>query len=227
MSDIIREVDEELRRERYQKIWERYGAYLVIAAILVVLAVAGWRAWDWYQTREAEKAGARFEAILKLLNDGRRFEAEADLNTLAKDAPSGYRLLALFRAAAEAGKTDPAAGVAAYDAIADDASIEPLLRDLARVHASLLLLDTASVTEIARRMEPLLSPLSAFRHSAREILALARYKSGEHQAAEKLFTELLTDPSTPPSMRTRAEVIRTLLTDAAAASPAASGPATQ
>ena len=25
MSDIIREVDEELRHERYMKLWERYG----------------------------------------------------------------------------------------------------------------------------------------------------------------------------------------------------------
>ena len=55
MSDIIREVDEELRRERMMKLWERYGIYVVAVAVLVVVAVGGWRVWEWYSTREAGK----------------------------------------------------------------------------------------------------------------------------------------------------------------------------
>ena len=82
MSDIIREVDEELRRERIEKLWQRYGVYIVAAAFLIVLAVAGWRAWDWYEIREAAKSGARFEAALQLVNDGKRFEAEAAFNII-------------------------------------------------------------------------------------------------------------------------------------------------
>lgn len=223
MSDIIREIDEDLRRDRLQKLWERYSGYLVGAVLLVVLATIGGSAWHWYQTRETHKAAARFQEILLLLNEGRRFEAEAELNALAKTSTAGYRLLARFRIATEVAKNNAAAGVAAYDALAEDRSLDPVLRDLAKVHAALFLVDTASVSEIARRMEPLITPASPFRHSAREILGLAHYRAGQRETAAKIFAEILTDPDTPPVMRERAGVLRTLLS--AAASPA--GQATQ
>ncbi len=226
MSDIIREVDEELRRERIEKLWQRYGGYIVGAALLIVLAVAGWRAWDWYETREAAKAGARFEAALQLLNEGKRFEAEAAFNAIAKDATAGYRLLARFRAAAVTAKTDPAAGVIAYEALAADNSVDPALRELAKLHIGLILVDTAPASEIVARMEPLTAPQAPFRHSAREVLGLAHYRAGDRAKAQKIFTEIAADPETPSAMRNRAELLRTLFSSAGGA-PAASAPATQ
>ena len=46
MSDIFREVDEEVRREKLQQLWERHGNLIVAAALLVVLAVGGWRGYE-------------------------------------------------------------------------------------------------------------------------------------------------------------------------------------
>ena len=220
MSDILREVDEELRRERYQKLWERYGIYVVGAAIALVLAVAGWRGWEWYVAREAAKAGARFETALELDAAGKQSEAEEILTALAKDAPSGYRTLARFRIAAELSKRDRPAGAGAYDALADDTSVEASFRDLARVRAALALVDTASASEIARRLDPLIAGNSAFKASAREILALARFRAGERDAARRLFVEIVADPETPPSLRSRAQLMLALL-------PVDAAPATQ
>lgn len=226
MSDIIREVDEELRRERFEKLWQHYGGYIVGAALLIVLAVAGWRAWDWYETRAAAKSGARFEAALQLLNEGKRFEAEAAFNAIAKEGTAGYRLLARFRAAAEAAKTDSAAGVIAYEALAADSSVDPALRELAKLHTGLILVDTAPASEIAARLEPLTAPQAPFRHSAREVLGLAHYRAGDRAKAQKIFTEIAADPETPAAMRKRAEIMRTLVSSVGGA-PAASAPATQ
>jgi hypothetical protein len=211
MSDIIREVDEELRRERLQKLWERYGIYVVSAALLIVFGVAGWRGWEWYASREAAKAGARFETALELAEGNKRAEADELLAALTKDAPAGYGLLARFRAAAELAQHDKAAGSAAYDALANDPSVEPTLRDLAKVRAALALVDSASPAEIASRLEPLIAANSPFRPSAREILGLARFRAGEAEAARKMFAEVLTDPETPPAMRSRAQLMLALL----------------
>ena len=212
MSDtqFIREIDEELRRERLLKLWERYGVYAIAAAFLVVAATAGWRGWEWYQTREGVKAGSRFEAALVLADAGKRAEAEQEFAALAKEATWGYRLLARMRLAAETGARDAAAGAAAYDAIAADGSIDATIRDVARLRAAFLLLDTAQVAEIAARVEPLMAPASSFRFSARETLALARYKAGERDAARAMFAELAVDPETPPALRNRAEVMQAL-----------------
>jgi hypothetical protein len=220
MSDILREVDEELRRERYQKLWERYGIYLIGAALVLVVAVAGWRGWEWYQAREAAAAGARFETALTLDAAGKQSEAEEILAALAKNAPRGYRALARFRIAAELSKRDRSAGAAAYDALADDVSVESSFRDLARVRAALALVDTASASEIARRIDPLIAGNSAFKPSAREILALGRFRAGEREAARRLFVEIVADPETPPSLRSRAQLMLALL-------PVDAAPATQ
>jgi hypothetical protein len=225
MSDIIREVDEELRHERYMKLWNRYGIYVVAAALIVVLGVGGWRAWEWYSAREAAKSGARFESAMQIAAEGKRFEAEAAFNQLAKDATAGYRVLARFRAAAEAGKTDAKEGVEAFDAIAADNSLEPAVRDVARLHSGYLLVDSASVAEIKTRMEPLLGPAAPFRHSANELLGLAHYRAGENDSAAKLFAAILSVPETPPALRQRAQVMKALVSGAAGGAPAA--PATQ
>jgi hypothetical protein len=221
MSDIIREVDEELRRERMMKLWERYGIYAVAVAVLIVVGVGGWRVWDWYSVREAGKSSAQFEAAMKLDNEGRRAESEAAFNALAKDGTSGYRLLARFRAAAETAKNNRQGGVAAYDALAADASLDTVFRDLARVQAALLLVDSASVAEITARMEPLLGSSSAYRNSARELIGLSHYRAGERAAAAKRFAEIVADPESPPQMRNRAEVMGALLAgEMGAAAPA-------
>lgn len=225
MSDIIREVEEELRHERYKRLWDRFGLYVIAAALLLVLGVAAWRGWEWYAAREAAKSAARFEAAVQLAAEGKRDEAEAAFSALAKDGTAGYRVLARFSAAAEIARKDANAGVAAFDEIAADTSIDGPLRDAARLRAGYLLVDTASVQEITDRMQPLLGPSAPFRHSANELIALAHYRAGENAAAAKIVSELMADPEIPPSMRPRLQVLNTLV--AGGAGGTAAVPATQ
>lgn len=221
MSDILREVDEELRHERYRKLWDRYGLYVVAAAVLLVLAVAGWRGWEWYAARQAAEASARFETAMQLSRDGKPAEAEKAFEEIAKDGTGGYRTLARFRAAAEAGKADAKAGVAAFDAIAADTALEGPMRDIARLQAAYLLVDTGSVAEIRGRMDPLAVPGGAFRHSANEVIGLAHYRAGEYEQAAKVFATMMSDPETPPALRQRAQVMNALVAGSAPAKPAA------
>jgi hypothetical protein len=227
MSEILREVDEELRRERFQKLWERYGIYIVGIALAIVLSVASWRAWEWYSARQAAAAGAQFQAALELADAGNRFEAEAEFNRLGREGTAGYRLLARFRAAAEAARTDAAAGVSAYDAIAADGSFDTALRDLARLHAGRLLVDTASPAEISARLDPLTVDGAPFRSSAREAIGLAHFRAGQHAEAAKIFGAVLTDPEAPPGMRNRIQVMHSLVSGAADGPRPAAAPATQ
>ena len=49
MADIFKEVDEELRRDNFAKLWKKYGRAILGLALAIVLAVAGvqgWRAYD-------------------------------------------------------------------------------------------------------------------------------------------------------------------------------------
>ncbi|MCK0195402.1 tetratricopeptide repeat protein [Ancylobacter sp. 6x-1] len=212
MADIFNEIDEDLRRERLGKIWNRYGAYIVAFFVIVVLAVAGWSGYQWWTLKQEQASGARFAAALKLSTDGKHAEAAEAFEALAKDGTVGYRELARFRAAAELATTDKAKAVAAYDALATDTSLSAMARDVAQLRAGYLLVDTATRAEIEQRMAPLSTDTGALRDSAREVIGLAQYRAGDMAAAAKTFESILADPEAPPGVRQRAELMRSLAT---------------
>jgi hypothetical protein len=210
MSDIFQEVDEAVRREKLEKLWKRYGNFVIAAAVVVVLAIGGWRGYQWWEAKKAAQAGAAFDAAAELADQGKTEDAEAAFARLAGEGTAGYRILARLREAAVVAQRDPRAAVAAYDAIANDTSVGPVFRQLAGVRAAILLVDSAPLSEITRRLEPLAQPDSTFRHTAREVLALAAWKAGDTATAKKWFDTIAGDVDTPQSMRGRVDVLMTL-----------------
>jgi hypothetical protein len=210
VSDIFQEVDEEVRREKLARIWDRYGNLIVAGALVVVLAVAGWRGYEYWDSQKAAESGAAFEAAIALAEGGKQAEAQAAFAKIAKEGSSGYRVLARFREAAELAKTDGPAAVKLYDALAADGGLERALQDLATVRAGLILVDTAPLPELTARLEPLTAKDRPFRHSARELLALGAWRTGDSAAAKKWFDLIATDVETPSGTRQRIEVLMTL-----------------
>jgi hypothetical protein len=214
VSDIFREVDEEVRREQLKKLWDRYGNYVVVAAVLLVAAVAAWRAYMWWEARKAAENGAAFEAATALAEAGKRGEAEAAFAKIAADGTAGYRHLARMRESAELAQSDAKAAITAYDQIAADRAVGPVLQDLAALRAAALLIDTGALEEAQRRLEPLAANDRTFRHTAREFLVLAAWRGGDAAAAKRWFDLIMTDAQTPATTRSRVEMLMALGTGA-------------
>jgi hypothetical protein len=210
VSDIFQEVDEEVRREQLKKLWDRYGIYAVIAAFLVVAGIAAWRGYSWLEAQKAAEAGAAFEAAGTLAETGKHGEAEAAFAKIAADGTSGYRNLARMREAAELAQVDPKAAIAAYDKIAADGAAGPVLQDLAALRAGAVLVDTASLAEAQRRLEPLAANDRTFRHTARELLVLAAWRAGDTTAAKRWSDMIMADVQTPAATRSRVEMLMAL-----------------
>lgn len=214
VSDIFREVDEEVRREQLKKLWDRYGNYVVAAAILLVAAVAAWRAYMWWEAKKAAETGAAFEAATTLAEAGKRSEAETAFAKIATDGTAGYRHLARMREAAELAQGDAKAAIAAYDQIVADRAVGPVLQDLAALRAGALLIDSGALAEAQRRLEPLAANDRTFRHTAREFLVLAAWRAGDATAAKRWFDLIMTDAQTPAATRSRVEMLMALGTGA-------------
>jgi hypothetical protein len=211
VADIFQEVDEEVRRERLEQLWKRYGNYIIAAALVVLACIGAWRGYIYWEERKAAEAGAAFEAASALAEEGKRVEAEKAFAKLASEGTPGYRRLARFREAGQLGVSDPKAAVAAYDALAADASLGRSMQDLAAVRAALLLVDTAPYQELRTRLEPLTAADRPFRHSARELLAVSAWRAGDSAAARQWIDAVVADPATPGSIRTRIDVLSALV----------------
>jgi len=209
-DNIFHEVDEEVRREKLRQFWDRYGLYLIAAAVLFVLAVGSWRGYEYWQNRKAAESGSAFEAAIALSDEGKAEEAEKAFAEIAKDGTAGYRALARFRAAAALAQRDPAAAVREYDDMTR-ADIGPTMQDLAALRAGFLEVDRVPFAEVRRRLDPLAEPGRPFRHTARELLAFAAWKAGDAQSARRYVDMVANDAETPQATRARVDVLSALL----------------
>ena len=211
MSELFDEVDEDVRRDQLKKLWEQYSIYIVAGAFLIIAAVGGWRGYQYLEAKKAAEAGAAFDKAVELSEQNKHTEAEAAFAELAAKAPSGYRMLARLRAAAELATRDPKAAAKLYDDIAADRSVGAAEQDLAKVRAAGLLLESASYPSMLARLEPATAPGATFRHTARELLALSAWRANDTAAARQWLDMIASDGETPPSLRSRAEALQALL----------------
>jgi hypothetical protein len=212
VADIFHEVDEEVRREQLKKLWDRYSIYLIALAVLIIAGMAAWRGYEYWVAKKAAAAGAEFEAAIALSEEGKRGEAEAAFAKVAAEAPAGYRVLARMRAAGALTQSKPTDAVKAYDEIAADGSLGAVWQDLASVRAGLLLVDTAPLADMRRRLDPVAEPTRSFRHTARELLALSAWRNHDIVAARKYLDMIAGDAETPIGVRARADVLSALIT---------------
>jgi hypothetical protein len=205
VSDIFREIEEDLQHDRYKKLWAKYGSLVIAAAVAVVLATGGWQAWRAYKARRDEAYGQRYAEALSLAQQGKTADAQAAFAKLAAEASSGYAALSRLQEAAllaKAGKSDEA--VAAYEKLAADGDVPATYRDLARLLAAMHGLDKGNPAELAKRLEPLTAPGNPWRHSALEVSAALAMRAGDKARAEQLYDELAKDATAPTDLRARA-----------------------
>ncbi|MGV8840906.1 MAG: tetratricopeptide repeat protein [Bauldia sp.] len=231
MSDVFREVDEDLRRERLKEVWNRYGILVILAAVLVVVAVAVFVFLDTRGQQQQEAEGDRYYAALDLLRNGDTTGANAAFNAIIADGDGGYPTLAALNAAtALAVAGDATRAVAAFDAIASDNAVDASFRDVARIRAAMLLTDTADLAEMRSRLEPLSQAAGPFRPVALELLALSAMRVGEYETAIGWLATLAGDANATQDAQERASRLFSLIlsrqglggvTETAAPAPAA------
>lgn len=213
-DSLLREVEEDLRRERIAKLWDAYGIYAIAALLAIIIGIGGYKFMEHRRVSIAQAAGTKFDAAAKDLAANKSAEAEKALNDLVSNGPGGYALLARLRMAAayaKAGKTGEA--VAAYELIGKETSVDPLLASYARLQAATLRLDSADWTEMQNRLNDLAADKAPWRASARELLGLAAYKAGKTDEARQYFLQLIGDSTTPPGIAERSRILMAMMTE--------------
>ncbi len=205
MSDIFREIDEELRRDSLQQLWTRYGKYVIGLAVVVVIATAAVMGWREYKYRQYQEQGARFGAALDLARQGKNADAADAFTALAQNADRGRASLARLEAAASKAASGEADGaIAIYDQLAGDNSADQVFRDMATLLAARYALDKGDPATVVARLQPLTNAANPWHGLAVELTALAELKSGDKAKARADFDGLAKDNTVTQGVRQRA-----------------------
>ena len=209
---LLKEIEGDIRRERYQRLWDKYGLYVVAGAMMIVAGVAGTKYWEHSSARNAALSGETFTAALDLSNDKKNEEAAKILSGFVNSGSTGYSILSRFKLAVQTAKSgQTAAAVEAYDNIAKDRGVSKIMQGYARIRAAMLLMDSVGWTEIENRLNDLTKVENTWRGTARELIGLAAYKAGQVDAAKEQFSAILIGQSVTPGLRQRAEMMLGLL----------------
>ncbi len=203
MSDIIREVDEELRRENVEKLWRKYGSYVLGLAILAVLVIAAVWLWRDHMKGQREERARQYDAALQLVAAADP-SAPAALQAL-ESGDDGYAALAQLQAAALKAKAGDVSGaVAIYEKLTADAAVDEAFRNLALLLLALHTADTAAPDQLTQRLQPLTAASNPWRYSALELTAVLARRAGDTARAEQILTGLADDLNAPQALRQRA-----------------------
>jgi hypothetical protein len=207
VSDIFREVEEDVRKERLEKLWKAYGDYVIALMALIILSVAGYELWTRYQASQRAKASNDFVAAQRVTDPAK---AAATFETFSKTAPGGYGVLAKLseaNALPATGKVNEA--IALYKDIANSDSGP--LGATARLRAAWLEADTASHADLTTLLAPINTADNPWRLMAREVLAYSDFKSGNTKEAMFTFQSLARDPEAPQALKGRAQAFAEFL----------------
>jgi hypothetical protein len=203
VSDIFREIEDELRRDNLLKLWSRYARHIIAGAVLLALIAGGIFAWRQYLASEQLAQANRYSAALALARQGKDPEAAKLLSELANSG-GGYGIPAAFQAAALLAKAgDKQGAIAAYDRLAAS-SVAREYRDLATLLAVLHQLPDGDPRAAIERLAPLTENGNPWRASALDLTAAAKLKTGDRGGALEIYRQLADDLAAPRELRARA-----------------------
>jgi hypothetical protein len=211
-DSLFREIDEDLRQEQYQKLWKKYGNYVIAVAVIAIAGVAGHQFWQSRDHERRAEESAQFTTALRATMENRSAEAGQTLAKLAETGSDGYALLSkLDQAAIKAKDGDKADAAKAYLAVAGNKDTTPELRDLAIILSVLHEIDSGDPKALSERVAPLAAANNPWRFNAKEFSAFLAQRMGETQRAGQLFRELADDATAPQGIRARAAEMSAVL----------------
>ena len=201
MSELIDEVQEDIRRAYLMRLWQSYGHWLIAAIVAIVIATFGYSYWQQRRhDQQIEKAQA-YENALASWDDNQQ-QALVMLQKIVDAGDPHQMMISLFKLAGNDDKR-----IEVLERIAQNAKVETPLRELALLMLSYEQLDTINVDILNQRLQPIIKSNSIWRSLAYEIIALVLYRDNKIVEAQDIFKEIIQDRSSAEGLRVRAQAM--------------------
>ena len=202
MSDILRQVDEELRQDRLLSLWRRFRVYLIGGLILLIGSVLG------YQINKSVKQSFYEEEVEKYIISSDLVDFNQTIEELGKIENSNQLLIsgiAQIKIAIllmENGKIQESKNKLLK--IIKDGKADSILTDLAIYFYLMSSLNDVSMDEINTYLTNDKLENSSFKYLFKETAAIKNLLVGNIKLSKEKFDELINDENTPRDIVIRA-----------------------
>ena len=202
MSDILRQVDEELRQDRLLSLWRRFRVYLIGGLILLIGSVLG------YQINKSVKQSFYEDEVEKYIKTSDLVDFNETIEELGKIESSNQLLIsgiAQIKIAAllmENGKKQDSKNKLLK--IIKEGKANSILTDLAIYFYLMSSLNDVSMDEINTYLTNDKLENSSFKYLFKETAAIKNLLVGNIKLSKEKFDELINDENTPRDIVIRA-----------------------
>jgi len=202
---FIREVDEAVRQDRWLDIWNQYSAYIIGAALAVVIGTAAGVGWQNYQASQRAANAKALADATALLTDEKPAEAANAFKALAEHTGGGVAVVARLRAAeAEKNAGNREAKLSLLEGLVDSSDVGSIYQRLAGLLAKQETFADVDADAMIGELDQAATPDNPWRASLIELKAVAQMKAGRAEDARTTLEALLADEGTPASLQRRA-----------------------
>jgi len=205
---LYREVWEEVHAQKTYDFVRKYAKPLAVAAIVILIIVAGWQLMRHNRAAEQRRAAEQFAVADAMAAGGRADLGAEAFARMAKDSSGGMSDLALFRAARleiDGGNRD--AGIAKLEKLASDGNTRDF-RDLAVLNLALTRGDSMTAADFEKFLSPLQTKRSPYYYTGLLLVAQKYIAAGDHDSARTYLDKITTDKDAPATISAMAESLR-------------------
>ena len=202
MSDILRQVDEELRQDRLLNLWRRYRIYLIGGLILLISSVLGYQINKSINQSFYEGEVEKYISTSDLVDFNQVVENLGKIENSNQLLISGIAQIKIATLLMENGKIQESK--AKLLEIINEGNADAILTDLATYFYLMSSLNDISIDEINTYLTSNKLEKSSFKYLFKEIIAIKNLLAGNIKISNEKFDELINDKNTPRDIIIRA-----------------------
>ena len=204
MENIFNEVDEDIRKERYQNLWSNYGKYIIAFLMLIVIAFS---LTQYFQAKNISDNKAILdmyfsaaEGIEKNQLDFANNELEIVYNQKNKmlAALSGFKMSETYL-----NNNQKEEAILLLEKIVANRSLESIYRELALYKYIMINFENIDISSIEKKIVSIGVNKNILHPYFQEIIGIKYLTAGNIEKANSVFTDLLLNEDTPFDLKMR------------------------
>ena len=203
MSEILRQVDEDLRKEKIKNIWKKYYIYIIIFLVIIIFAPLSYQITKTINLSKNEKYVEDYLNYINISDSNNKIIELENLSRNNNNLISSLASLKIANIYIEENKIKE--GRSELLKISNDINNNEIIRDLALYFYLMSGIDTISSEEIFSLLPNEKIQRSAYKFLFQELMAIHFIILNDLDKANQYLSKLSNDIDTPFEIKSRVE----------------------